>query len=575
MKVVLRLLGFLRPFLGEVLLSILLGVATIASGIGLLGTSAYLISSAALHPSIAELQVAIVGVRFFGISRAALRYGERLVSHSVNLRLVSSLRSWFFEQLEKNDQKKNAAYRSGDLLDRVLHNLEALEEFYVRVLSPFIIFAVITTGVCLFVGHYRAILGWVLAAGLLITGLLLPVLSILISQRASRLVTRQYSTLSAAVVESLDGMEELTAFGSNRIILKRNVSLTRDVSRTKNGIFILGGLNSGLAILVSSLTILGLIWFSIPLIQDGFLTGILLAVVIQIAMASFEAVNSLPAAAQQLTQSIAAGKNLFEVGVENKQDPVQSTRGRLENPVILQVKNVGYSAAQGGFTLQDISFDLSKGKKIAVVGASGAGKSSLVELILKFLKPREGSITFDKVDISGLDDESVRRQFGVMGQGEYLFNSNLRENLLLAKTGVSDEQLLDSLNKVGLMNWFVKLPQGLNTWLGNHGASISGGEYQRLMLARLILQKRPFLILDEPLVKLDIAIKRDVLNILLTEMPSSGLLWISHEYLYMEKMDEILYVENGKIVERGTHFTLMQRNGKYAAAYSLQELKTQ
>jgi len=575
MKVVLRLLGFLRPFLGEVLLSILLGVATIASGIGLLGTSAYLISSAALHPSIAELQVAIVGVRFFGISRAALRYGERLVSHSVNLRLVSSLRSWFFEQLEKNDQKKNAAYRSGDLLDRVLHNLEALEEFYVRVLSPFIIFAVITTGVCLFVGHYRAILGWVLAAGLLITGLLLPVLSILISQRASRLVTRQYSTLSAAVVESLDGMEELTAFGSNRIILKRNVSLTRDVSRTKNGIFILGGLNSGLAILVSSLTILGLIWFSIPLIQDGFLTGILLAVVIQIAMASFEAVNSLPAAAQQLTQSIAAGKNLFEVGVENKQDPVQSTRGRLENPVILQVKNVGYSAAQGGFTLQDISFDLSKGKKIAVVGASGAGKSSLVELILKFLKPREGSITFDKVDISGLEDESVRRQFGVMGQGEYLFNSNLRENLLLAKTGVSDEQLLDSLNKVGLMNWFVKLPQGLNTWLGNHGASISGGEYQRLMLARLILQKRPFLILDEPLVKLDIAIKRDVLNILLTEMPSSGLLWISHEYLYMEKMDEILYVENGKIVERGTHFTLMQRNGKYAAAYSLQELKTQ
>ena len=575
MKVVLRLLGFLRPFLGEVLLSILLGVATIASGIGLLGTSAYLISSAALHPSIAELQVAIVGVRFFGISRAALRYGERLVSHSVNLRLVSSLRSWFFEQLEKNDQKKNAAYRSGDLLDRVLHNLETLEEFYVRVLSPFIIFAVITTGVCLFVGHYRAILGWVLAAGLLITGLLLPVLSILISQRASRLVTRQYSTLSAAVVESLDGMEELTAFGSNRIILERNVSLTRDVSRTKNGIFILGGLNSGLAILVSSLTILGLIWFSIPLIQDGFLTGILLAVVIQIAMASFEAVNSLPAAAQQLTQSIAAGKNLFEVGVENKQDPIQSTRGRLENPVILQVKNVGYSAAQGGFTLQDISFDLSKGKKIAVVGASGAGKSSLVELILKFLKPKEGSITFDKVDISALDDESVRRQFGVMGQGEYLFNSNLRENLLLAKTGVSDEQLLDSLNKVGLMNWFVKLPQGLNTWLGNHGASISGGEYQRLMLARLILQKRPFLILDEPLVKLDIAIKRDVLNILLTEMPSSGLLWISHEYLYMEKMDEILYVENGKIVERGTHFTLMQRNGKYAAAYSLQELKTQ
>ena len=141
MKVILRLLGFLKPYLGEVLVSILLGVATIAAGIGLLGTSAYLISSAALHPSIAELQVAIVGVRFFGISRAVFRYGERLVSHSVNLRLVSSLRSWYFEQMDKNDQKKLAVYRSGDLLDRALHNLESLEGFYVRVLSPFIVFS--------------------------------------------------------------------------------------------------------------------------------------------------------------------------------------------------------------------------------------------------------------------------------------------------------------------------------------------------------------------------------------------------------------------------------------------------
>ena len=161
MKVILRLLGFLKPYLGEVLVSILLGVATIAAGIGLLGTSAYLISSAALHPSIAELQVAIVGVRFFGISRAVFRYGERLVSHSVNLRLVSSLRSWYFEQMDKNDQKKLAVYRSGDLLDRALHNLESLEGFYVRVLSPFIVFSVVTLGVSLFVGHYQAILGWI------------------------------------------------------------------------------------------------------------------------------------------------------------------------------------------------------------------------------------------------------------------------------------------------------------------------------------------------------------------------------------------------------------------------------
>jgi ATP-binding cassette, subfamily C, bacterial CydC len=570
MKIVLRLLRFLKPFVEEVMLSILLGVATIVAGIGLLGTSAYLISSAALHPSIAELQVAIVGVRFFGISRAAFRYGERLVSHSVNLRLVSSLRSWFFEQLERNDQKKNAVYRSGDLLDRVLHNLETLEEFYVRVVSPFIIFAVITTGVCLFVGHYQARLGWVLAAGLLTTGLILPISSILVSRNPSRLVTRQYSTLSAAVVESLDGLEEITAFGSNRIVMKRNITLTRTVSHTKNGIFLLSGINSGLSVLVSSLTVLGLIWFSIPLIQDGFLTGILLAVVVQIGMASFEATNTLPAAAQQLTQSIEAGKNLLEISAGDKQDQTQAVRNHLENPGNLQVKHVSYYADQGEFSLQDITFDLPKGKKIALVGASGAGKSTLVELMLKFIKPNEGSLVIDETDISDFGDELVRNQFGVMGQGDYLFNCNLRDNLLLAKAEVLDEQLMDYLKKVGLMNWFINLPQGFNTWLGNHGNSISGGEYQRLMLARLIMQKRPFVILDEPLVNLDIAIKRDLLKIVLKEMPSSGLLWITHEYLFMEKMDEILYMENGKIVERGTHYTLMQKKGKYAAAYLLQ-----
>ena len=179
---------------------------------------------------------------------------------------------------------------------------------------------------------------------------------------------------------------------------------------------------------------------------------------------------------------------------------------------------------------------------------------------------------FDSSEYKSLSDEYVRNQFGVLSGGEYLFNSNLRDNLLLGKPDATEQELINRIEKVGLLDWVSKLPQGMNTWLGNHGTSISGGEFQRLMLARLVLQDRPFLILDEPVVNLDMTIKKGILNIILTEMPSIGLLWITHEFLLMEKMDEILYMENGKIIERGTHIGLMEKNGKYAAAYSLQAI---
>ncbi len=569
MKTFLRLLKTLGPFLGEVLLSIILGVATIAAGIGLLGTSAYLIASAALHPSIAELQVAIVGVRFFGISRAVFRYGERLVSHSVNLHLVSSLRSWFYEQVEKNPGRIDS-YKAGDLLDRTLHNLEILENFYVRALSPYIVFAITTAGVCLFVGQYQAILGWTLAGGLAATGILLPLFTYSLSKKPARLVAASYTLLSSAVVESLDGMEEIAAFGSNVIVLERNTQIGKGLSAQQKKLFGLGALGNALAVLFSNLTVLALVWFAIPFVTEGLFSGIILAVIVQVAMASFEGVNALPTAAQQLTQSLAAGRLLFEVEQPTMHSLQVIPSPPVDIPQSLQVEHVGFAAQDGEFSLKDISFDLQPGKKIALVGPSGAGKSSLVDLILKLKQPQQGHIYLGGNETSELSDEWVRSQFGVMGRGDYLFNASLRENLLMAKPLASDSELLETIEKTGLDEWAGRLPQGLDTWLGNHGAVISGGEAQRLLLARVILQARPFLLLDEPLASLDVAIKKDVLHILSDAMPSCGLLWITHEYLFMEKMDEILFIDKGEIIERGDHTLLITKNGKYAEAYQLQ-----
>ncbi len=572
MKTILHLMKFLRPFWNEVFLSILLGIGTVAAGVGLLGTSAYLISAAALHPSIAELQVAIVGVRFFGISRAALRYGERLVSHSVNLRLVSSLRKWFFEQLVESDTQSLAVFRSGDLLDRVLHNLETLENFYVRVLSPYIVFSVVTAGVSLFVGHYQAILGWALAGGLLITGIVIPIFSVLFTRNSAIKATHQYSMLSAGIIESLDGLEEFSAFGSNLQMLDQVSRLSRNLSATQQAISTKTGVNNGLAILFSNLTILGLIWLTIPFVRDGEMTGILLAVVVQIAMASFEAAINLPVAAQQLTQSVAASKNLFAIANEKLVIPGNSQLDHLQNSQILEVKDVSYIREEGGFSLNDISLEMTIGKKIAMVGPSGAGKSSLVELVLKLSRPDEGSISIGEVEYSRLTDEAVRSLFGVVGQGGYLFNAGLKENLLLANPAASDADLKKAIDQVGLKGWLATLPKGMDTWLGNHGTSISGGEYQRLMLAQMILKQSPFLILDEPLTNLDMVIKNEIFKIINAAFKECAILWITHEFLFMDQMDEIIYIEAGKIIERGTHLDLMKQRGKYAAEFELRGL---
>jgi ATP-binding cassette, subfamily C, bacterial CydC len=240
-RTIIRLLRFFNPYLGEVLLSILMGVATIAAGIGLLGTSAYLIAAAALHPSIAELQVAIVGVRFFGISRAAFRYGERLVSHSVNLHLVSSLRVWFYRQLSHLKQDELSLYHSGDLLDRILRDIETLENFYVRVVSPYVVFMVVTSGVSLFVGKFDHQFGWILACGLMVTGFILPMVSVFITRRTAQNTVRYSSDLSAILVETLAGLEDLQAFGTSRIQLEKIRKVNKKVNQAKLQTSTLGG----------------------------------------------------------------------------------------------------------------------------------------------------------------------------------------------------------------------------------------------------------------------------------------------------------------------------------------------
>ncbi|MCX6053586.1 MAG: thiol reductant ABC exporter subunit CydC [Chloroflexi bacterium] len=565
-KTVLKLLKFLQPFLKEIFLSVFLGVAAIGSGVGLLATSAYLIASAALHPSIAELQVAIVGVRFFGISRAGFRYLERLVSHSVNLHILSNLRQWFYRSVEEVTPREFFSRKAGDLLDRVMGDLEMLENFYVRVVSPVVVAGVVGFGVSLFVGGFVPALGWILASGLFFTGFLLPLEAILVTQKISKQMTQTRSNLSSQWVEMMQGLEDLQAFGAEKRWMNEIFAQNLESSRMQTKLSFLAGINSGIFLAAMNFTVLGILWAAIPLVRSGEINGVSLAVVLLVVMASFESTASLPQAALNLNASLYSASRIFSLA-SRSENLFPETRLPFDfAPRAIHMKGVSLRYEEGTeLSLNDISLTLEPGRKIALIGASGAGKTSLLNLLLNFRIPESGSIEFDQIRMDQLDPYEVRSNFAVISQSTYLFSTSLRDNLLLANSRAQESELIEVLSRVELTDWLSHLPGGLDTWVGDQGLKLSGGERQRVAIARALLQDRPYLLLDEPVIHLDAITGRRITRTILDLFQKCGLLWITHDLTFLECMDEILLLDHGRIVERGPHKELMARSGGYAS----------
>jgi len=574
MKTLLRLFSFMKPFLKEISLSILTGIITIGTGIGMLGTSAYLISYAALQPSIAELQVAIVGVRFFGITRSVFRYLERLVSHSVNLRLLAKMRVWFYRSLEPGAPANLQQRRGGDLLNRVMADLETLENFYVRVVAPVIVAFVITIGMTFFLGGYFWPLALILFTGMFLNGIVIPLLMILITRKAGSQTVEVRSALSSTMLETFQGLEDLQASGAEGRWLQQIRNSDKESARLQVYYGFLTGLTSGMALLVTNVTVLAVLWAAIPQVSHGLMSGVSLAVVTLLTMASFEATGNLPTAAQNLTASYAAAKRLFEIAVPAQSKiPVQDLPQELiKNAQCLQINGLRLSyPGSDSPALANIDLSLHRGERVAMVGPSGAGKSSLANAILRFWPVEAGTIQIDGNDLDVYSETSTRALFGVISQSTYLFSETLRENLLLAAPDAGDDQLMEVMHQAKLDDWFTSLPDGLNTWLGDQGVQMSGGERQRLAIARVLLQETPFVLLDEPTANLDPETEKAILTQLFDTFSDRGLLIITHRLVQMEKMTRIYFIKAGEVVESGSQKDLLSQKGAFYHFFELQQ----
>lgn len=566
-----RLTRLIAPYAPRMGLALLAGFATIVSSIGLMATAAHLIASAAYHPPLAALQVAIVGVRFFGIARGVLRYLERYLSHQVTLRLLAHLRVWFYRALEPLAPARLLHYRSGDLLSRIVSDIETLEHFYLRVLAPPGVALLCAALIGVFVVRYDAAATAVVLAFLLATGALLPVATRLLSRSPERQLADARASLAAALVDTIQGLADLLAFNRTAEQLARLMQLNGHLIQIQARIVRLAALNDALGGLLAHMAAAALLIVTVPLVREGRLDGVSLAVLLLATLASFEAVAPLPGAFQQLENNLAAARRLFEVidATPAVQDVTTTSPQPADYSLEVEALRFRY-APDAPFVLDGITFRVPTGGRVAIVGASGSGKTTLVNLLLRFWEYTEGSIRLGGHELRAYRAEDVRRLIGVVAQHTHLFNGTLRENLLLARPEADEAALWHVLEMSQLADFVRALPEGLETWIGEQGVRLSGGERQRLAMARVLLRNTPILILDEPTANLDTLTERALWHALESLMHGRTSIVITHRLVALEGMDEVLVFQAGRIVERGGHSELLEHDTLYRRMYRLQ-----
>ncbi|MEU5515650.1 thiol reductant ABC exporter subunit CydD [Streptomyces griseoaurantiacus] len=558
-----RVRAMARPLRGRLLLALLLGALALGSAVGLMATSGWLIARASQQPPVLHLMVAVTATRAFGIGRAVFRYTERLVSHDAVLRMLAATRVAVYRRLERLAPAGLRTARRGDLLSRLVADVDALQDYWLRWLLPVGAAVVVSAGSVAFTAWLLPEAGAFLAAGLLAAGAGVPLLTGALARRAERRLAPARGELATRVTDLLTGTPELTVAGAlpARLAGARRADgvLTRIASRSAAA----AALGDGLTALLTGLTVVATAVVGVQAVAAGRLHGLALAVLVLTPLAAFEAVLGLPLAVRHRQRVRRSAARVYEIldAPEPVREPVRP-RPAPASPFPLAVR--GLTARHPGQrrpALSGLDLTLTRGRRIAVVGASGAGKSTLAQVLLRFLDAETGTYTLGGTDAAALDGDDVRRLVGLCAQDAHLFDSSVRENLLLARRDATEEDLRGALARARLLDWVDGLPEGLDTFVGEQGARLSGGQRQRLALARALLADFPVLVLDEPAEHLDLPTADALTDDLLAATEGRTTLLITHRLAGLDAVDEVLVLAGGRVVQRGPYAALAAADG--------------
>ena len=538
-----RLLALVVPHWPWLALGGLLGVIAIGSNVALMGLSAYLISKAAIATSVAELALAVTGVRVLAISRAGFRYLERYTTHRAMFRILTTIRAWFYAAVEPLAPARLVHVRSGDLMTRLVNDVDAMEEFYVRVLVPPFVAAVVVTITSAIYGLFDALMGVLLLAFLLLTGVVLPLASRWLSREPARMVATLRGDTGALIVDGLQGAADLVALDADAHHRQRLLARAGEMDAARRSLGVIEGVSDALGGLFAALAGLCILVLAIPLVNAGEVEGVFLAALPLAAIAAFEAVQPLSRSLQLLDTTRASARRLFEI-VDTPPpvtDPVSSLR-QVERdaatlpmaggptPPALDIRGLSFRyAPDEAWVLRDVDLHIGAGERVALVGPSGSGKSTLLALLLRFWDYEQGSLCVAGRELREMGQDDIRAGLAVVPQDVHLFDATIRDNLAVADGNASDTEMEAACRIAQLHETIVALPAGYDTVVGENGVRLSGGERRRLAIARAILKGAPIMVLDEATADLDASTQAALWSALDPWLAGRTVLVMAHE----------------------------------------------
>lgn len=532
-------------------ISILLGTFTVLAAVGLFTASGYLISRAAQQPEILSLTVAIVGVRFFGISRALLRYGERLSSHDLAFRTLTDLRGRFFMRLIPLVPAGVDGSRRADLMSRFVGDVDKLQDLYLRALSPPLVAMACTLVCVLLAAIILPVAGLVLAVMMLLGGLLAPALTRWSARSAGRRQAEARGRLAGDLHEIAFGGAEIAVACREEDWLDRAAADDRQLVSLQRRDAMSNGLAEGLGTTLAVGAAVAVTAVSVPAVSSGELNGVMLAALALLSIGAFEAITPLSQAAAVIDATDEAASRIEEiterpVPVINPGRPQPIPAG---GPIRLESVDFAYEAGDG-LILDAADLEIRPGEAVALTGPSGVGKSTLAELLVRFRDVDGGRITFGGVDIRSLDQDQLRDAVRLAPQDAYMFNTTIAENVKLGRPEADRERIFEALSEAGLEDWLNSLPAGIDSLVGEDGSKVSGGQRQRIAAARVFLSRARYLIFDEPTAHLDPAGAAALESCLVARRNQGcGILVITHTIANPEAFDRILTLSDGDFSE--------------------------
>ncbi|AXC31041.1 heme ABC transporter ATP-binding protein/permease CydC [Raoultella ornithinolytica] len=566
MRALLPYLALYKRHIWLLTLGVVLAIVTLLASIGLLTLSGWFLSASAVV-GVAGIysfnyMLPAAGVRGAAIIRTAGRYFERLVSHDATFRVLQHLRVFTFSKLLPLSPAGLARFRQGELLNRVVADVDTLDHLYLRVISPLIgalvVIVVVTAGLSILDVTLALTLGGIM----LVTLLVLPPLFYRAGKPAGESITQMRGQYRQQLTAWLQGQAELMLFSASdryRKQLEKTEQRWQDAQRRQAE---LTALSQALMLLISGVAVVAMLWLTSAGVGGNSQPGALIALFVFCALAAFEALAPVTGAFQHLGQVIASARRITQITGQQPEVTFAAGEGQAFGQVSLTLNQVTFSyPQQPSPALENISLQVGAGEHIAILGRTGCGKSTLLQLLTRAWDPANGEILLNDQPLTRLNEATLRQAMSVVPQRVHLFSATLRDNLSLAAPGASDIQLMKALERVGLEKLLED--SGLNAWLGEGGRQLSGGELRRLAIARALLHDAPLMLLDEPTEGLDATTESQILDLLAEVMREKTVLMVTHRLRGLARFNRIIVMDNGKIIEQGSHAELLAEQGRY------------